>query len=461
MSGASAIDRAQAEREQWIALSVYGLAVVLVILLAVNGQGMLQSPARLDIELRGDELGPWGMGRAGVTPFCYRPLFRWIVLGAWMALPAEDPFTAFYGVFVAASALSLLAAAGALHALLLALAFSPRQALAGGLLFLSGFPVLFAHDIPIQTREDFLGYACIALGLLAVIKERRWAVLALAALAPWIRETTLLFVLPVWFVWPRPARERLAPYAVGALSLVLVRVVQGSGESGGYLWDLVVASTGPARRWPGEALLYLFASFGAVWVAAGLRLLQGPPWRHPLLSPRIVGLALLAVAVTGWTMGMIRENRITYVLAPLLVPLALELLASERLRRIARARAAWGAASVVLALGAVGFALLRADSDRVDLVRPAIGECFHLGVAPQVELIDEEEEVVTIDLVWSLSHEAAEEGPDASLGPDDQLHASPLQGPHVLLHLAASAFLLAGWIATRGAGTPVEERARG
>ena len=61
-----------------------------------------------------------------------------------------------------------------------------------------------------------------------------------------------------------------------------------------------------------------------------------------------------AVAVTGWTMGMARENRITYILFPFLIPLALETLRAPRLQRIARAPAGWGAA---LAVGLIGSAL--------------------------------------------------------------------------------------------------------
>lgn len=436
------------EREQWIALAVYGLAVVVIMLLAVNGRGILESPATLHRELHSDEeLGPWRMGLE--TPFCYRPLFRWLVLGAANVLPGDDPATAIYGAFVGLSALALLGAAGALHALLLALDYRPRQALLGGVLFLSGFPALFAHDIPVQVREDFLGWAWIALQLWALVRDRFWLLIGLAVVAPWIRETCLLGILPLWWVSTRPPGQKALAYALPAVSLGLVRVVIDAlygipPESGGYLWDLIVNSTAPAREHPGEALLYLFAAFGAVWVAAGLRLLQGPPWRHPLLAPRVVGLALLAVAISGWTMGMIRENRITYVLFPFLIPLALDLLASERFQRLRRAPAAWAAGGAVLLAGFLTLLWLRDDPGRVDVFRPWIGDCFHLGVAPgwPVEVPPEQGggEVV-LDLAWSLEH-SAREGAIV-------LYASPLEGRHVLLQLALSAFLLAGWWATR------------
>lgn len=442
----------QREREQWIALAVYGLLVVVLTLLAVNGRGMLESPDALHRELRSDEHGPWGMGRE--TPFCYRPLFRWLVLEAARFLPGDDPATAFYGAFVGLSALSLLGAVGALHGLLLALGYRPGQALLGGVLFLSGFPAVFGHDIPIQVREDFLGWAWIALQLLALVRGRWWLLLGLAVVAPWIRETCLLGVLPVWWVSTRPPGEKALAYVLPGLSLLTVRAAVSAlygipPEAPGYLWDLVVNSTAPARESPGEALLYLFAAFGAVWVAAGLRLAQGPPWRHPLLAPRVVGLALLAVAVSGWTMGMIRENRITYVLFPFLIPLALDLLESERFQRLRRSPAAWIAGGLTLLLGLGGLLWLQADPGRVDHLRPLIGAHFHLGVAPAWPLELESGELLELPLVWSLDRTTRLAEAAGAVSPGAFLYGSSLQGPHVLVHLALSAFLLAGWLATR------------
>lgn len=446
--GASAPEPAEREREQWTALLAYGLAVVVVLLLALHGRGTLADPEMLAISLRWvDDGDPWALGLE--TPFCYRPLFRWLVLLAYDLFTPGDR-AGLYAAFALSSALSLLGAVGAFHALLLALGYAPRQALLGGLVFLSGFPAVFAHDVPVQVRGDFLGWAWIALTLLALVRGWFWPLVALGVVAPWIRETCLLGVLPVWWVSTRPRQEKAMAYLLPGLSLLAVRVVvQGiypvRAEGSGYLWDLVVNSTAPARACPGEALLYLFATFGAVWLAAGLRLLEGPPWRHPLLAPRVAGLALLAVAISGWTMGMIRENRISYVLFPFVIPPALDLVLGARFREVLRSRLAWGAAALVLALGGAGLLWLRDDPGRVDQVRPWIGELFHLGVAPVWRPTPEQ----TIDLVWSLDKTTRELAPRDEVAARGILYASRLQGPHVLLHLAASAFLAAGWWATR------------
>lgn len=409
------------------AWALYAGLVVLVFLLQIapglGARGMLESEGTLARELHSVEGAPWGMGE--LEPYRYRPLFRAVVLATWRLLGADDG--AFYGVFVTFGALALLGAVWAFDALLQALGFTPRQAMLGGAAFLLGFPVLFAYDIPIQTREDLLGYAWIALGLLAVTKERLGALTVIAAVAPAIRETCLLGVLPYALVSTRPWRERVTPFVAGAFGLLLVRIVQT--PPGGSTYDYVGVSTAPTLQYPGEALLYLFATFGALWLAAGLRLADPAPPRHPLLAPRVALLALAAVALTGWTMGMVREARITYVLFPFVIPLALDFALGERARAVARCRPAWLAGALVLLLGLTGIAWLRqAPEERVPPLHPVIGENFNPGSTYVIEAALEGSEE-TIFMEWPF--------------------ASPWNGPVVLLHLAASAFLGVGAVATR------------
>jgi hypothetical protein len=143
-------------------------------------------------------------------------------------------------------------------------------------------------------------------------------------------------------------------------------------------------------------------------------------------------LALAAVAATGWTMGMIREARITYVLFPFVIPLALDLALSERARAAARAPVAWAAGLLVLAAGAVGIALLAADPEaRIPALRAVIGENFNPGVLQVLEVPMDGETFLL----------------------EEPVFASRWSGPYVLLHAAASAFLLAGWWATRAPGS--------
>lgn len=415
---------------------LYAVLVALVFAHQVNGKGALASPASLLAELHGtaDAEQPWQLGEK--LPYRYRPLFRAAVLGVYDHLPHSPE--SFYRLFVAASALSLLAACLALHALLRGLELDRRETTAGVVLFLLGFPVLFSHDMPIHTREDLLGYAWIALTLLAVVKERPWwQVALLGVVGASIRETCLLGILPVWLVSKDERWQRAATYAIPGAAWLALRFARNPGGQG---YDYVSVSTAPTLEFPLEALLYLFACFGVLWVAAGLRLAERNEPRHPLLAPRVVLLAFLATAATGWTMGMIREARITYILFPFVIPLALELFRSPRARAILRARPGWLAAGLVLALGLLGLVYLGQDPvarvgvvvplpDGGQTIQPAdslrtwIGGSFHPGVAP------------TLDV--------------PGVGRVELAHASWLNGPHVLLHLAASAWLLVGAWVTR------------
>lgn len=411
-----------------LAMALYAGLVLLVfthqLFPELGARGVIASEGMLAAELHADEDTPWGLGL--LEPYCYRPAFRALVLAFWAGLGGGE--ATFYGVFVTLGALSLLGAAWAFHLLLGRLGFDARHTRLGVALFLLGFPALFAYDIPIHTREDLLGYAAIALTLVFVARDEAVPVAILGALGATVRETCLLGVLPFALVSRRPWPQRLLAYAPGAVAWLGVRAAQG--PPGGSRYEYVSISTAPLFERPGEAALYLFATFGALWVAAALRLFADPrPPRHPLLARRVVLLAVGAVAATGWTMGMIREARITYVLFPFIIPLALDLLGSARARAAARTRAAWTAGLLVLGVGAAGIGLLIADPEgHIPALREVIGENFNPGALQVLELPPEDGDVVVLE---------------------EPVFASRWNGPHVLLHAAASAFLLAGWAATR------------
>jgi hypothetical protein len=400
-----------------VAAALYTALVALVLGHQLGSNGLLADATSLWRELHWTAERPWGMGLE--EPFCYRPLFRALVLGV-CSIVGDDPSVT-YGVFLVLSALSLLLAAGCFDLLLGRLGFSSHQRLAGVALFLLGFPVLFSHDIPIQTREDLLGYALIAATLVAVADDRPIVAGLLAAVGATVRETCLLGVLPLVLVsrrrWPELAPAYLLPF----LCLCLVRFAQAPAGPRVSLVELVVNSTKPARERPGEALLYAFAAFGALWVAAGLRLAasisdsRAAP-RHPLLAPRVVAAALGSVVLFGWLMGMIRENRITYVLFPFVVPLALDWLWTHgaALRR----PPAMATGLVVLLAGALGIAWLRDDYDRVMGLWPVIGDCFNPGIPSVLEVPIEGTDETELRSIY---------------------FASPLQGPVVVVHLALAA----------------------
>ena len=436
--------------QRWRALLLaYALLVSAVIGHQVTGPGTLGSPWILLQQLEARPGSLWLKGEQ--LPHRYRPLFRWLVLGVFRVLP-QTPM-AFYWCFVAASALALWLTVLGLDWLLLGLGYSGRQSALGVVLFCLGFPILFSHDIPVHTREDLLGYAVIAWGLGLAVRERWGALLVLAAVAPWVRETCLLAVLPYWFISGRPPWQRVAVYLVGGTSLLLLRYVQRvPGNPLSWSGQFETAMTAFLAH-PVEAVLYVGACFGALWLFAGLRLGQPQPPRHPLLARPMVALAAVLVAATGWFMGIMIEIRITYILFPWVIALALDFLALAPWRTLGRSRLAWLAAVAVLGGYAAFVACLAADPQRLYPVRRVLGDSFHFGLAPHGERRVVGAPPVPLDLAYP---------PTDKLYP---LYASRLSGPYVALHLALAAWLAVAWGTTRAqrrtAAPPQKARSAG
>ncbi len=221
-------DEAKEPREadsRFIVLMV--LATILVVIALghqVVGNGALATPGVLLAELHAapaspDLDRPWEMGEE--LPYRYRPLYRFLVLSVYAHL--EPRPEVFYGLFVTAGALSLLLALVFFDWLLRELGYSSKQALIGMALFGLGFPVLFAYDMPIHTREDFLGYAWITVTLVAVARDRPWLVALLGAIGAGIRETCLLGVLPFFLVSKRKPQEKVLAYAVPGIAWLAIR----------------------------------------------------------------------------------------------------------------------------------------------------------------------------------------------------------------------------------------------
>ena len=186
----------------------------------------MASPGALLAELhweKGNLDKPWEMGEE--LPYRYRPLYRAVVLAVYSRIPHEDP-EVFYGVFVTMGALCLLFAAMAFDWYLRETGWSGKQALFGTAAFMLGFPVFFAYDMPIHTREDLLGYAWIALTLVAVARDRPIAVAMLGIVGAGIRETCLLGVLPYFFVSTRSMQWRAFAYALPGGAWLILRAVR-------------------------------------------------------------------------------------------------------------------------------------------------------------------------------------------------------------------------------------------
>jgi hypothetical protein len=393
--------------------------VVVVFSVNVHGWGALASPWALVAELHGTRDAPasWHMGEE--VPYCYRWLFRALVLSAIRIVPGGTSPEGFYSVFVAASGATLFLAAIAFEQLLRELGHTSRWRRLGLGLFFAGFPIVFAYDMPIHTREDFLAYGCVALELVWVARDRPWLLALTGAAAANVRETTALGLLPYLFVASRSRATRFAAVTPAFLAMAAVHVLRAPARAGVLPPQGITTNLAA----PGESLLYLFASFGALWVLAAIRLVErrSQGQRDGILGWPQAAFAIGLALVTYVFLGMMRECRIVYVAAPWVVGLSLEYLASERFREVWHERAAWLVALLVLALGA-WFELRIAREPELTLrLRSVIGESFQPGFEPP---------------------RIFEQGGESFLV--YPYFASPWNGIHVLLQLGATAFVFAG-----------------
>jgi hypothetical protein len=379
--------------------ALYAALVALVFVLQLfpqlGARGVLSSPELMSRELGATERDPWPLTASDAR----HPAFRGAVVLTYRALGGgAEERELFHGVFVTVSALSLLAAAWAFDLLLVTLGFTGRQAMLGVALLLLGFPVVFAHDVPLHTREDPLAWAWLALTLTCLARERLRAVAVLSILGAVVQERALFVLLAAALA--AHGRRALPVVAVGLGALAIARQLFFAGTS---------AAPPTPSPW-GEAALFAFATFGALWPAAGARLIDPAPPRHPLLSRRVVGAVALMI-ILFWTTFPAREARVAYALFPFVIPLALD-------ARLHRSRVAWTASLVTLALGVAGLALVLARPDDViPPLRRVIGDWFNPG-----------------------AQQTPFDFGDVTM--EEPVFASRLQGPFVIAHLAASMFII-------------------
>lgn len=279
-------------------------------------------------------------------PFRYRLLFHAAVdgLANFMTLVMPRSLSTYWFALLAAMIASIVFAAVALELLLRQCGY---DRMSRALLLIAWFlmpPIHNAFVLPVQTKEDFLAYGILFLGLRSVLREDLRGVLWWTLLGALTRET--LLILPgVYFLVSRDTLLRRAfPIVLGLGVSFGIRIVMGmegyqvtrneNFESAllvpvslffvfGFAW--LAAPTLIARAFPLKLLRLILQSFrpGGTDVRAAIamqRLLETFP------------IVLILLLSTHVFMGRVVEIRISALLAPwLLVGLA-GLLAERDLR---------------------------------------------------------------------------------------------------------------------------------
>ena len=257
------------------------------------------------------------LNRTANAPERYRVLIPAIVEGPIRALasvmPYEQAFDRAYAIFYLLAMVSML---WSIYAYLTEW-FTDDQALVGALLVACTVRITIRqHD---WAPGSYLEPGFFAIGLLLILRDRRWWFALLVAVASLSRETGVFLVLLYAATAPlgrRTWRTTLAYLAVSGAVFLGVRFVAGDAER---YWTLGrVLETNLSQ--PLLAVFNISVFLGAVWLFAVLGFARAPAFVRR--AAIVIPIYLAAIAVWGiWW-----EVRLLMPLYPLVVPLALSYL---------------------------------------------------------------------------------------------------------------------------------------
>ncbi|MBL9077794.1 MAG: hypothetical protein JNL08_09830 [Planctomycetes bacterium] len=308
-----------------------------------SGTSVVSSPQQLDEQLW---IGVDGLEPMySEPPFRYRVLFRSIVEVVALVLggPAHASTVGgreFWLAFLLVSAAAWGAALAALRWLLREVGFTGWQLTLGLLAFVSAFPVVHAYGFPTATREDPLGYACLAAGLVFWLR-RQVVPFVLVAMAGVATRETLLTLPIVWIVvgpWRGIGVRALQMLPVAA-TVVGVRLFLSF-----ELYSLA-NSLDNVLSWK-ETLLCSLLAFGWMTPPAVRALAARPiaPEHAPLerlhRAWRLVLPVTIATVLVG---GIVREMRLLFLVAPWPIVFALLRATLDRSQSACRTAALGGA----------------------------------------------------------------------------------------------------------------------
>jgi len=329
------------------------LLFLLVVVFAFNwiAGGTITSPRHLAIDLASPPDSPQDWSVQYWIPTEYRALFRWIVQGTYSVLFSPTDAFGFYSAFVFWSFFFFGCALIAFYFYLRVLDLSSTAAFIGGLLFLASPPVLLAYKYPVYTREDPLAYFLVLLGLIAVFKSKAMWVSVISAVAALTRETTLILPLAYVLASRDPWSKKFLVCLPPLLAVVGVRFLLGFAAYDPFEGSIYNLQT------PGQTLAFLFCAFGVLWLPYLIRMqdkwregnFASYAWQVLVATGPII---LILVLGTQIVLARAREIRISFLLFPWVIPLALDWFRAngERLRALVFQIGFWVTAITILAI---------------------------------------------------------------------------------------------------------------
>lgn len=258
-------------------------------------------------------------------PFKFRILGKFATYYTWKLLDSQQSVFSFYVIYIIWSGIWLSATTIPLYFFIRIylrnitederiLEWAP---LVGTIFFLISAPILFGFKFPVHTRpNDFLGNFLMILGLLFIQKNQIGRFCALACVAVFCRETTLLIPFIYLIAGNASYKKRLAISVIPVLIWAAYRI----------MWYTPYDPVSPTIQnfySSLESLGFVFVSFGFLWLSGYLGykdLHQTNDHKVPknLLIDSALPALLLVMGIALF-LARIREIRILFVLFPYVI----------------------------------------------------------------------------------------------------------------------------------------------
>lgn len=301
--------------------------IILLVLLAgctllisnVFLNGSLNNPVNLSGELKSppDSLYQWNIGTE--APFKYRVLQRAIVISTYkLIIGRNDSNSTFFLIYQAYAVLFHILSILLFRYFLIKISMA-EVALAGSILFALLPPLFMAYNTPVHTREDTLAYSLLIIGLLAIIQNNTFSILAASLLGILCRETLLLLAFVNLFfnkkqsLWVRLA---IALACFGLFFLIRISYgIENYNHLEGFNWNLQNLE---------QVIGFGYIAFGFLWIPFFLSFIKSkqPSTVSSILTSSGPSVFVLVITTT-FMGGIFNEIRLLYLLAPWVIVAAL------------------------------------------------------------------------------------------------------------------------------------------
>jgi hypothetical protein len=287
--------------------------------------GYLGNAKQMGLELWAspENLEEWQISHT--APYKYRLLFPLLVNGLYTAFKAIHMPMSFHWVYVWVSFATLVFALCSFYYLALFVRGSAIFGFISVLAFLLSPAIVFSHSVPVHTREDFLAYGILCLGLYMLLRKKYLLFWLLTILGVLCRET--LMILPfVFFFFQSKDLEIWKKYFITTSPILIYMVIRW------LLWEENVYDIWLGVKWnlenPMQAIFFVFLSFHSFWILYLYRVMHPYPLAQDdklSLFHQSSNWVLLLIMASSFVFGILNEIRLVFLFFPWMILLGLDL----------------------------------------------------------------------------------------------------------------------------------------